>query len=226
MIPVNVIGTGSAGNAVVVNDNLMIDCGLPYKAIEPYLDRVKLIVLTHVHGDHFNYSTIKRIGFNKPLIRFGCRAYLAPDLIACGIPARQIDIYVSGSSYNYGIFKIESFLLTHDVPNCGYKVHYPDGQHAIYATDTENMNGIDAKNYDLFMIEANYGEEEIKRRIDDHKINGEYAYERRVVKTHMSQEQADDFIARNAGPNSSLIYMHKHKERGGNENGESNQVSV
>ena len=41
-------------------------------------------------------------------------------------------------------------------------------------------------------------------------MNGQYAYEIRVKETHLSREQCDDFIARNAGSNSEYVYMHQH----------------
>ena len=47
------IATGSTGNAVVINDSILIDCGVPFKALEPVMKELKLVLLTQVHGDHF-----------------------------------------------------------------------------------------------------------------------------------------------------------------------------
>ena len=82
----------------------------------------------------------------------------------------------------------------------------------IYATDTNNLNGIKARNYDLYMIEANYEEEVIKQRIKDKKSAGEYAYEVQVLKNHLSKEKCDDFLYRNIKSDSDYVYMHTHKE--------------
>ena len=60
--------------------------------------------------------------------------------------------------------------------------------------------------------EGNYGEEEIESRIKEKQANGQYAYEIRVKETHLSKEQCDDFIARNAGANSEYVYLHQHVE--------------
>ena len=46
----NVIATGSTGNAVVINDSILIDCGVPYKALEPVKKDLKLVLLTHVQA--------------------------------------------------------------------------------------------------------------------------------------------------------------------------------
>lgn len=45
-----IIGTGSTGNAVVIGKHILIDCGLPWKKIQPYAKDLKLVLLTHEHG--------------------------------------------------------------------------------------------------------------------------------------------------------------------------------
>ena len=55
------ISTGSKGNAVILNDEILIDCGVPYKAIKPYVKGLKLVLLTHQHSDHFKPETIRKL---------------------------------------------------------------------------------------------------------------------------------------------------------------------
>ena len=33
----NIISTGSKGNAVIINNEILIDCGVPFKDIKPYI---------------------------------------------------------------------------------------------------------------------------------------------------------------------------------------------
>lgn len=80
----------------------------------------------------------------------------------------------------------------------------------LYATDTNNLNGISAPMYDLYLLEANYEDEEIKARISEKKANGEFVYERRVLGTHLSKAKCDDFIYRNIGANGEYVYLHGH----------------
>ena len=47
---VKVISTGSKGNAVLLNDEILIDCGVPFRELEPYCKGLRLVLLTHVHG--------------------------------------------------------------------------------------------------------------------------------------------------------------------------------
>ena len=46
---VEIIGTGSTGNAVLLNNEILIDCGLPMKKIRPHAKGIKLVLLTHIH---------------------------------------------------------------------------------------------------------------------------------------------------------------------------------
>lgn len=212
MIDYNIIGTGSDGNAVIINDFLLIDCGVPYKAIQPYAKKLKLVLLTHIHTDHFQKGTIRRLAKERPTLRFACGRWLAEPLVRCGVEKKNIDVLDFFTLYGYGKCNVISVPLTHNVPQCGYKVHFADGSKMIYCTDTNNLNGITARNYDLYMIEANHLEDEIKEKIEQKKEAGEYAYELQVIKNHLSKEKADDFIYRNCGPKSRYVYMHQHKK--------------
>ena len=212
-IKYKIISSGSDGNAVVINDIILIDCGVPFKSLKPYYQKLKLVLLTHIHSDHFNKRTIKRLAQEKPLLRFGCGRWLAEPLTACGVSKSNIDILDADVINNYGVCNVIPFELVHNVPNYGYKLHFADRGKMIYATDTNNLNGIYAYNYDLYMIEANYEDDEIAEKIADKKSRGEYAYERQVVRNHLSKAKCDDFIYRNNRKNGTYVYMHQHKER-------------
>lgn len=206
-----IISTGSQGNAVVLNEIILVDCGVPFKALQQHYKVLKLVLLTHTHSDHLNRTTVKTLARERPTLRFACGPWLAKEIVDCGVQKQNIDVLDFGIIYNYGICNVIQFPLTHDVPNCGYKVHFPNGK-VIYATDTNNLNGVTARDYDLYLIEANYGEEEIEERISEKKVSGEYAYEKRVLRTHLSKEKCDDFIYRYIGRKGKYVYMHCHRE--------------
>ena len=213
MIDYQVLSTGSSGNSVLINRAVLIDCGVPFRTLEPYLREIRLVLLTHIHGDHFKASTLRKIFNERPTVRFGACEWLMKPLTDAGIPPRQIDLLHTGVRVCYGGIDIgvEPFPLVHDVPNCGYKLFTPGGN-AVYATDTANLNGVEAKDFDLYMIEANYEDAEIRQRINDKKASGQYIYEKRVLQTHLSKAKCDDWIYRNAGPMSEILYLHGHKE--------------
>ncbi len=211
MIPYHIISTGSQGNAVVINDVILVDCGVPYKAISPYVGKLKLVLLTHIHSDHFRPSTLHRLSVERPTLRFACGRWLVSALVAAGVPVRNIDILEAGTMYGYGICNVIPVLLVHNVPNCGYKIHFPIGK-VFYATDTNNLNGIVARHYDLYMVEANYEDEVIMQKIAAKKAAGEYAYEQQAMRNHLSKAKCDDFIYRNIGPGGEYVYLHCHVE--------------
>lgn len=206
----NIISTGSKGNAVIINNCILIDCGVPFKAIEPYVRELKIVLLTHIHSDHFNKSTIRKLAEERPTLRFGCGEWLIKTLIVCGVSKWRIDIYPMNLRCMYKGFETIAVPLHHNVPNCGYKI-FMNGEKILYATDTNDLMGISAKNFDLYMLEANYEDTEILKRIEDKETNGKYAYERQVLRNHLSKAKCDDFIIQNAGINSQFVYLHEHQ---------------
>ena len=129
-----------------------------------------------------------------------------------GVPDNRIDIYSMGQVYTYGSgFSVEAFPLLHDVENCGYKLEL-NGEKVFYATDTGSLDGISAKGFNLYLIEANYRTEELHARQQEKLNAGEFSYENRAEAGHLSREQADAFLMENAVSSSQFAYLHEHKE--------------
>ena len=208
----NVIATGSSGNAVLLNDSVLIDCGVPFKALQPYLQGLRLVLLTHRHKDHFKSKTVKRLTQERPTLRFACCSWMVELLLKAGVPPRQIDVLDFESGVCYGSVIVEPFQLFHDVENCGWKIEIND-ERMLYATDTGSMEGVVARGYDLYMIEANHTQAEIADRIQRKLEAGEFVYEYRAAAGHLSKEKADAWLAENATPGKSkVVYLHGHVE--------------
>lgn len=203
-----IISTGSKGNAVIVNDIIMIDCGVPFKALRQVKNELKIVLLTHKHGDHFKESTIKALSAQRPTLRFACGEWLANRLENIGID--NIDILQTGKKYDYGLFQVAMVKLYHNVPNCGYRL-FMNGEKCFYATDTNTLAGITARNYDLYMVEANYEDEEIQNRIRAKEEAGKYPYEYEVLQNHLSLKKANDFIYENIGEKGRYVFLHGHE---------------
>lgn len=208
----HIIASGSKGNALVLGENLLVDCGVAYRALEPYLERLRLVLLTHAHRDHFNARTLARLALERPCLRFGCGGWLAHPLLDCGVGPRQIDLLEAPKRYQYPGLTVEPVPLRHDVPNQGYQIISEAGS-AFYATDTASLDGVHAPGLDLYLVEANYQEDEIRERMAQKRMAGQFAYERRAMANHLSREQCDRFLAENMGPNSRYVYMHMHEEK-------------
>ena len=113
-------------------------------------------------------------------------------------------------------------MVPHNVPNCGWKIFHTiiarghggsKVEKLFYATDASNLDGITAKDFDLYMIECNHREDEIRERIAAKEAAGEYAYEVNAAENHLSWEQATEWLQEN-GPHSTFIPMHQHKDKG------------
>ena len=135
-----------------------------------------------------------------------------PLLIKCNVSERNIDVYKIGRIYDYKAFKVSPIKLYHNVENCGYRL-FASGKKAIYATDTGHLNGITAKDYDLYLIEANYTEDDLEERIIAKTAAGQYCYELNVASRHLSHEQASEFLLENMGKHSQYVFLHGHKDK-------------
>lgn len=208
-----IISSGSDGNGLIIEETILIDCGVSFKKIKNDYKKLKIVLLTHRHQDHFNKSTIKKLANERPTLRFGCCKWLVKDLIDCGVNKKNIDVLEIGKIYDYRDFKVIPIKLYHDIEQCGYKLKIGANK-VIYATDTNKIDHIVAKNYDYYFIEGNYeSEEELEQRKLDKLSKGEYCYEDRVKNTHLSKVQATEWLMNNMGDNSKYTFMHEHKER-------------
>lgn len=202
-----IINSGSDGNCTIVNEIIAIDMGVSYKKLSPYISKLKIVLLTHIHNDHFKKTTIKKLAKERPTLRFGCCEWLVQDLINCGVSKKNIDVYETSITYDYTIFSIVPVKLYHDVPNCGYRVFY-EGKKLIYMTDTKTLDGITAKDYDVYLVEGNYENVE-----ELHSRAYTYDYELRVRNTHLSKEYTTQWLLENMNDNSVYEFMHQHKEK-------------
>lgn len=211
----NILATGSKGNATIVNDFILLDCGISYRDLKPYLYKIKAIFISHKHTDHLLPATIKQIAFNYPTIKYLCYKYdsdLIKILLKYGV--RQSNIFTLDLYKNYTLsshLSVRLHRLYHDVLNVAIEINYK-GERLVYATDTASLEGIEGRDFDYYLIEANYkDEQELERLIQQDYDNGlEYSHYERVRKTHLSEEKAIEFLRVNMKDTSKFEFMHKH----------------
>lgn len=207
MIPTRVISSGSEGNAVIYNNTIMVDCGVSLKALQEVKRSLKIILLTHKHGDHLKIRTLQRLQAERPTLRIACADFLLEKLEGL----TNIDVLQVGKLYDYGAFKLSPMKLYHDVPNFGWRIFLNSGQKIFHATDTAHLEGITAKGYDLYAIEHNYCEEYIQQAIEEAHAKGEYTHAYGNINTHLSIQQARAFIEANRKESSEVLELHKSK---------------
>lgn len=207
MIQTKVISSGSEGNAVIYNNAIMVDCGVSLKALQEVKCSLKIVLLTHKHGDHLKLRTLQRLQAERPTLRVACGDFLLEELPCI----KNIDVLQVGKIYDYGAFKVSPIKLYHDVPNFGWRIFLPNGQKIFHATDTVHLEGITAKGYDLYAIEHNYCEEYIQQAIEEAHAKGEYTHAYGNINTHLSIQQARAFIKANRKESSEVLELHKSR---------------
>lgn len=197
----------------MIDDEILVDCGVSFKRLAPYYKQIKLVLLTHAHGDHLRPSTVRALARLRPALRIGCCEWMVYPLLQAGVQDNAIDVFDFGSWYDYGfrsgLTSIKAEKLYHNVPNCGYHI-YRNNEKLFYATDTGNLTGVQARGYDYYLVEANYTEDEIRERIDAKRAAGDYVYEADVIHNHLSQEQAFAWLGENADRHSQYMFLHQH----------------
>lgn len=219
-----IISTGTkTGNAVLLNGCLLFDCGISWSRLKDYAKQISLVFLTHKHADHFNIQTIGSLCRRRPLVKVVCSTNLLPDLVSrAKVPLDRIilvrpeDQPKRVRDWVYGLdLEISSFHLIHDVENVGWIVRVAGSENdgtAMYATDTHHIP-IAAPDLDLYMIEGNYTQDDIERRIAEKTEAGVFSYEGRVIQSHMSMETAVEWLRENADPyKSRIVFLHGHTE--------------
>lgn len=199
-----VIASGSTGNCEIYHSCIAVDMGIPYSKIEPYINDLRIVMLSHLHLDHFNIATIKKLSFERPSLRFACGEWMAESLKG----VRNVDILELNKWYDYGEFEVSIGKSYHDIKNCFFRI-VKDGYKIFRATDTYTLSGITAKGYDLYAIEHNYNEDTIRESIYESDRKGEYSHQRGSFNSHLSEQQARDFIFKNKGEKYEVLRLHE-----------------
>ena len=204
----NIIGSSSKGNAIIVEDKILLDCGVTYIKLKSYLKDIKLIFISHVHKDHLLPTTIKHIAYNYPTIKYLTGSEeVVKKLVECGVNKKNIFILKPSKWYDLELVKAKLEPLEHDTPNYALLFEY-EAKKCAYIVDTASVKNIEAKNYDLYLIESNYKrdilEEHLQTCEEENRI-----YLERVPLTHLAYEAANTFLIENMGNNSVYEYIHQ-----------------
>jgi phosphoribosyl 1,2-cyclic phosphodiesterase len=162
-----VLGSGSAGNAVVVEcgpDRLLIDAGFSCRelvkrmkamGIDP--ESLSAIVLTHEHGDHCR-------GLVRMVQRYDLPLYASAGTLAgMELPekvAKKVKIVASGAVAEIAGFGVEPFLIPHDAREpVGFVVETSSGLRLGLAADLGTRSRLAwgrLADLDVFLLETNH----------------------------------------------------------------------
>jgi len=198
LIQFKIIASSSKGNCYLFEDFILLDVGISFKALKEKVDisKIKYVLLTHIHSDHFNKDTIRKLYVNNRSIKFVCGNHLLNELLKIAIPKENIAVIQIGKRYKIKDIEIVAIKSYHDVPNIGYRI-FKDGYKHLHITDTAHLKGISAKNYDSATLECNHEEVEALRLIAEAEEKGEFTHLKGAMNSHLSVQQAVEFVKAN-----------------------------
>lgn len=195
----NVIASGSSGNAVRI-ENVMFDCGIPFRDMKEDLYKVDTLLITHAHSDHVKPATLESIRKEFPRIKVYGNADVA---------------------YRYDVDKVIgnlSFVLPkgrtvipfdghHDVPVTCYILQMK-GFNILYATDTNDLEIPIKEPIDYFFLESNYDERRLNE-IAKRYAAGSYDPVANAHRHLSTQRCREIYFVHRRSAESKLIELHK-----------------
>lgn len=212
----NIISSSSDGNCVIYRDVIMIDLGIKLKdfhLIEPFIDKVKIIIISHRHTDHIQLPLMKKIlrDYSHIMFVYGqfVRDWLDEKLVSKVkgevVPIKVPNEFIVSPAKYFRASKsgilIIPIALYHDVPNYGFYMKFTDdkttkGYYDIFhATDTYKLDGIKIPNdIDLVAIEHHHSQEHYDGVIEKKIAAEEFSHEIGANNSHFSFDKATEFL--------------------------------
>jgi phosphoribosyl 1,2-cyclic phosphodiesterase len=211
VVRVFVLGSGSSGNAAVVEacgERLMIDAGVGPRGAAARMRALGTdlfprgvlgIVVTHQHGDHLAQAEPLALALRAPLFMHGG---IAAERVRTRFDVRP---YAPGTTLCIGPFEVESVAVPHDAPQVAISVA-AEGKRFAIVTDLGHVPpGLAAfvGRCDGALVEANHCRqllrigpypERLKRRVE-----GSYG--------HLANEQTADLAAELSGSRLAHLWL-------------------
>lgn len=210
----NKIASGSSGNAIIYDETILVDFGVAYKYVKPFLNSIKYLLLTHRHTDHLNISAILRMVSEYPDIDIiGHEETIG---LLSDFHLDNLFVIDSNEWFELGDYTVASVDLIHDEKNIGYRILKPifeDGKYVrdykiFHATDTRDLFNVEAVGYDIYFIEFNHCEEIINRNIEERHRLGKFAHGVNAREYHQSNQRAKKWLEKNNIAGGKIVPLH------------------
>lgn len=214
MYDIYVLGSSSKGNCIYISDGdfkILLDCGLSLKNIKKQLHSngitlsdIDYVLITHEHRDH--------IGGLKYLIQDYNTKVIASrgTLQGVDIPKENIVYIKDGQELILQNVTIKAKRVNHDAnePLC-FAIENSLGEKLLYLTDCGMAKYMKFKDFDVYIIEANYSEEQLELNHEQGFLH-DVQYSRAVSGMgHLGINETIDFLKNNIGENTKkVIFSH------------------
>jgi len=212
---IRIIASGSKGNAYYINDgvsSLLLDVGIPIKAIQPEIDftlsELSGALITHKHNDHSKAV--------PELVKKGVDVYAPQEVFEVkGITSHRAHVLEPLKGVKVGGFSVMPFDLQHDCVNFGYLMESAaTGERLLYFTDTYYVK-YRFERLDYILAECNYSSMVLDENIKNGTVPA--VLKPRLLKSHMSIDTLVDMLKSNDLSRLKQIYLLHISERNGDE---------
>lgn len=243
MFKIDIVGTGSDGNCIIIDDDLVIDLGVKKKEFIEHFDgevgsqkeqKERLIqllddksayLITHRHGDHIQVPILNVLDKDKPWALL--RKLYANESVANHIPkkSKQLAKFKLGDGHllkpdiefeiaGKQTYHIKTFKLEHDVENQGFIITNEAGETLVYATDTSTMKHCPRSSDGYDVIMLEGNYDEDK--IDTDLVSEDPAVADRALRNlrHLSVQAFEDFVRKNSKSSTIVYQLHESVEYG------------
>ena len=208
MISLNVISTGSKGNAYILSagkDCLLIEAGICFsdllKATNYNLNNIEDCLISHKHKDHAKCI--------KDIIESGICIWTNAETASYSPKRIQVPEYNKKTTLANKNFSIYAVQGNHDVELTIFQILHKDGNVFVFATDTSELP-IDFY-ADYFFVECNYDEDTLNNNSMNGNVNVGFVNSR-VANTHLSLEYlVNYFTDLNADYLKGIVLLHKSR---------------
>lgn len=220
---VNIVSSGSWGNAVIIDGVILMDCGITASHLLPFINQLSAIFITHKHSDHLNCSFLFQAAKQRPsLISHGLYTNRqthnaiasAKQQLAASIKTPVMDrtpFILNTTEHSY---EVHPWRAHHDVECTGYSFIRDDGETLVYSTDTTSIAQMPDISYDCVALEGNWDEQTVLRDLQSTDKSTRYRANRNL--RHLSIQSFEKFVLKNAEtkPAADVYQLHISRQYG------------
>lgn len=220
MIDVKIVSTGSHGNMIVIDDVIVIDCGVKRKMFIENSEKIEHLLVSHRHSDHLSGTVLRWLAKNRPdVVTHGTHLNMnswlklkdmAPDVAEMFTP--DLGPYSTMTiKTSRGDYFVETFPLEHDVENQGFMLTSPTGETLIHATDTSTMRHCPDRIFDYLLVEGNWDEDVLVENLTA-DVDSVMRASRNL--RHLSTQMCMQFMRTHSHSGSVMMQLHESEAFG------------